>query len=136
MKLYPKKRWLAGLIIAGELAVSLTVGHAALNAFVADPTSGGIDSSQVTVGTVTYHDPIQPLVHSADLNNMVASGECWGDDNKSHPMPSRVWLLEARNSGDVATLGYYLHGAASVKQAFEQIFEGVDHGIEPAAFCK
>lgn len=68
----------------------------------------------------------------SQMQSMIDSGECWRG-GEGHPLPSRVWLKSYdRNSGAV----YVLRGESAVSDALEQLFEGVNHDIEPAAFCK
>jgi hypothetical protein len=43
--------------------------------------------------TQTLRVDSTPPPGEASVGAMTASGECWGNDGKTHPIPSRVWLV-------------------------------------------
>lgn len=105
------------------------------------PLAGAAGYATVTLATggelnMTFvapeaSDPIVPQ-GQARMESMIEAGTCWGNDGLKHPPETHVWLnVGDRSSGAI----YALHGPKAVHQALEQIFEGVDHGLKPAAFC-
>lgn len=77
---------------------------------------------------ITYVAPEHGAAAVAEpsrADRMVASGRCWvGEAPADVTAPGHVWVD-----------GQY-RGAAAVGKALEQIFEGVDHGMQVQAFCR
>lgn len=54
--------------------------------------------------------------------------DCWGEDGEEHPFPTRV--VYRHGGGD-----WLVGGGGVVDQALDQIFNGVDHGLDVYRFC-
>lgn len=75
--------------------------------------------------------PSVTIPGEARMSAMIEAGTCW-IDGTDRPIPGRVWVRVSRNGG----AAYDLRGQRAVGDSLEQIFDGIEHGLDPIAFCR